>query len=282
MINDRMAKVDWKLMRILDASHILIAGTTGSGKSVLLNAMLYSLLKSNMSNYKGNAVTLTLIDTKRVELGIYKDWPCSRRVTEPEDVCQELDWEIECMEGRYWVMESEGLRESNEPHHYIVVDELADIVSQKGVLERLIKIGRLGRAAHVHLLCCTQDPSRHTLSAQLMQNFTARVALRCKGPIESKQIIGDSRAELIDEYGFALVQIDGKLFNLRFDQVPDCDIINLVQSVKKAYEWYRFMSSKPTFKERIFGSRNKYADYLAREVYDERYVEGLRLGKMLL
>lgn len=284
MINDKMHKVDWALIRVLESPHILVAGTTGSGKSVLLNALLYSLLKRHMSGFlSGDTVDLYLADTKRVELKAYADWPIfTYRVTEPEDVCTMLDFAIECMEGVYWRMEQAGLRETNEPHSYIVIDELADVVSQRGVLDRLVKIGRLGRAAHFHLLCCTQDPSRHTLSAQLMQNFTIRIALRCKDAIESRQIIGEPRAELIDRYGFALLQENGRVYNLEFDAVPDADIINLVQSCHKGYEWKKYMSSKPTFKERLFNTRAKYADYLYREVIDRDYAEKLSLRKALL
>jgi len=87
---------------------------------------------------------------------------------------------------------------------YVVIDELADLVSNKKALELIIKIGRLGRAAQVHLICATQDPSRKTLPAALMQNFTTTVALRCRSAIESRQIIGIPGAEKLPKYGYGI------------------------------------------------------------------------------
>lgn len=182
-------------------SHTLIAGTTGSGKSVLLNDLLVSLHQWGILYGKPQCL---FFDLKRVELWQYKRLRpfCAGYVTEPHQVTDALDWAIDLMEDRYKRM---GGRRSDETPLFIVVDELADMLTVKGALERLVKIGRLGRAANVRLLCATQDPSRRTLSAQLMQNFTCCIALRCKTAIESRQIIGVPGAESLPRYGVGIL-----------------------------------------------------------------------------
>lgn len=172
--------------------HSLIAGTTGSGKSVLLNAVILGLIQMDVECY--------FFDLKRVELGEYKKTKvCKKYITEPEDVPKALDSVISEMEHRYSRMKG---KESSAKHIYVIIDELADTLTQRGVLDRLVKIGRLGRAANIHLLCATQDPSRNTLPAKLAQNFTCTVALRCRSSIESRQIIGVSGAESLPIYGY--------------------------------------------------------------------------------
>lgn len=172
--------------------HTLIAGTTGSGKSVLLNACILELIQRDVDCY--------FFDLKRVELKEYQSTKaCKAYITEPRDVCPTLDHIVIEMDRRFASMSG---KESTEKHIYIIIDELGDTLTQKGVLDRLVKIGRLGRAAHIHLFCATQDPSRRTLEAQLAQNFTCTVALRCRSDVESRQIIGVAGAEDLPQYGF--------------------------------------------------------------------------------
>lgn len=179
---------------MLKSPHILIAGTTGSGKSVLLNSIIYTALAGRC--------TMMFIDLKRVELAKYKKIVnCWGFITDPSEVVQALDGAIETMEDRYRRMEAIEETHTAEDPLFIVIDELADLVTDKAVLERLVKIGRLGRAAEVRLICASQDPSRRTLCAQLMQNFTCCVALRCKSSIESRQITGYPGAETLPLYG---------------------------------------------------------------------------------
>lgn len=280
MINDKMAKVDWTLNSFMKSPHILVAGTTGAGKSVLMNAMLYSVLmpESGWFTTTEKMPRLTLIDTKRVELVQYRDWQgCSTWDYDMTNILGDLAYVCKAMEDRYARMEALKLKETDEPHWYVVIDELADLVSDKRMLEYIVRIGRLGRAAHIHLFCGTQDPSRTTLSAQLMQNFTCRIALRCKDKIESRQIIGCEGAEKIDRYGFAYIDVDGKRGWFEFERVPDEDIVNLVQSVKAAIDWSKWMRSKPTLKERIFRTREKHKNFI-NQCYDPDFMERLRTG----
>ena len=280
MINDKMAKVDWTLNSFMKSPHILVAGTTGAGKSVLMNAMLYSMLKPDSCWFSSpeNMPMLTLVDTKRVELKQYIDWGGTQAWDYDEtNILGDLACVVSSMEDRYSRMEARGLKETDEPHWYVVIDELADLVTNKDILACLVKIGRLGRAAHIHLFCGTQDPSRTTLSAQLMQNFTCRIALRCKDKIESRQVLGCEGAEKIDRYGIGYIDVDGKRGWFDFDRVPEEDIINLVQSVRGAINVSKWMRSKPTLKERILRSRAK-GKALLNQYIDPDYMARLRSG----
>ena len=230
MITKDMAKVCTDLFNTVNrASHVLIAGTTGSGKSVCLNTIIYSILKMNFSS-PSSSPRFVMIDPKRVELKMYKkSTRCLIHVTEPEDIALVLNNCINVMDERYDNMEG---RKSTEFPIYIIIDELADLLDTYGVLQSIIKIGRLGRAANIHLICCTQDPSRYTLSAQLMQNFNTCIALRCKSAIESKQIIGEPGAERLPRYGKAIVSDPDGMRVIDIPMTPDKDIEEVLESIR--------------------------------------------------
>ena len=252
MITKEMySKVSKTMLEVAKSPHILIAGTTGSGKSVALNNLIYSLLLQ-----RGNGTDFIMIDTKRVELKQYKSLPslwCYE--TEPENVPSLLDRVIDLMDDRYYEMEG---KETLEPHLYIVIDELADLLDEPGVLKKLVKIGRLGRAAHIHLLACTQDPSRSTLSAQLMQNFTARIALRCRDQIESRQVLGHTGAELLPKYGSAILSDPDGERRIKIILTPDIFIEAAVDAMNRleAYADGR-ASIDGVFSPEIMASRDK-------------------------
>ena len=216
--------------RMLESPHILIAGTTGSGKSVALNSLLYSAMLEAVET--GKEASFTYVDLKMIELVDWRDLPnCDKYVDRPEDVAKALKGAVDAMYARYKVMQGKHIKETEEGHVYIVVDELADLVKDKQVLEHLVTLGRLGRAAHYHLILCTQDPSRTTLSAALMQNMTCRVALRTKDPIESRQIVGRAGAERLPKYGRGLMDMDGQVENVEIPMVPCDDIEMLIQAL---------------------------------------------------
>lgn len=222
----------WQIAtEILASPHTLIAGTTGSGKSTCLNTIICQALQSSPDKTK-----MLFIDLKRVELARYKNVPHSIGFyTEPGDLVFALDDIISEMEDRYKKMEQAHLYKSLEPDIYIIIDELAYTVGIKGVLKRLSDIGRLGRAANIHIIGATQDPSRKTLCSQLMQNFTNAIALRCRSAIESRQIIGAAGAEELPAYGRGLYWGPNGIASTEIPKLEDNDIEMFLKSIKKKY-----------------------------------------------
>lgn len=184
---------------ILKQPHILIAGSTGSGKSVLINSVIYTALY--------NAPTQTqfiLIDPKRVELVQYRDLPHTiLYASEPEQIAAALGAVVEIMETRYKRMQAAGQRESTEPNIYIIIDELADLftVQKRETAPLIARIAQLGRAARLHLIAATQRPTKDIITGQIKVNLDSRVALRCPTAQDSRNIINIKGAEQLPRYG---------------------------------------------------------------------------------
>ena len=188
---------------ILSAPHCLIAGTTGSGKSVLLNDVLYNF----MINY-GVVNRLILIDPKRVELSIYRELPHTMEYTHDSARAVELlQFAIDIIENRFAEMETQRLRQYNGGHVYIIIDEIADLMlsEQSKTIERqLQKITQIGRACNVHLICATQLVRADILTTKITGNIPNKIALRCSNAMESRQIVGVAGAETLPHHGYAL------------------------------------------------------------------------------
>jgi S-DNA-T family DNA segregation ATPase FtsK/SpoIIIE len=179
--------------------HLLIAGCSGSGKSVLINTLIYQLLYESPATLE-----ILLIDPKRVELSPYKKLPhCVGYASEHNAIIKLLQSAVDTMESRYKQMERQGLRTYNGKALYIIFDEFGDLMttSKKEVEPLIIRLAQLGRAAKIHLILATQNPSRQTITAGIKVNITASVALRCREPIESRMILGVKGAELLPRYG---------------------------------------------------------------------------------
>lgn len=179
--------------------HLLIAGCSGSGKSVLINTLMHHLLFSSPATVK-----LMLIDPKMVELSTYRKLPhCIGYASEHSDIIALLEKAVNLMNERYKSMQRYGQRESKEAHIYIIFDEFGDLMttSKKQVEPLIIRLSQLGRAAHIHLILATQNPSRQTITAGIKVNVISAVALRCREPIESRMIIGRKGAETLPKHG---------------------------------------------------------------------------------
>lgn len=188
------------MLNLLDKPHLLIAGATGSGKSVLLNAILYSGLIKAPCDFQ-----LVLIDPKQVELLDYKNLPHVLGYTDSVNgSIALLDHCIDLMTKRYTQIKRQGEKQYKGSSVYIVIDELADLLlsdESKEVKRRLQKIAQLGRAAGIHLILCSQSPSRKTIPAEITLNISDRIALHCLSAIESKQILGIKGAEDLERCG---------------------------------------------------------------------------------
>ena len=178
-----------------NATHLLIGGTTGSGKSVILNGLLHTAL----ALYGPGDMSFILIDPKLVELSAYEKLPHTLRYeTDPAEVLTLLRQVYDFMMDRYAEMRKIGDKKYNGTKLVVVIDELSDLLmSKKGreIKEELIKLLQKGRAANIMLILATQSPSRKILSAELVLNIPNRLALYCDNAIESKQIIGEKGAE---------------------------------------------------------------------------------------
>ena len=203
-------------VEILDSGyHTIIAGTTGSGKSTMLDTLLYNLCQCE-PGYRN----FDVIDLKKVSVMDWKTFPhCKKYATTQAQAEQILQENIDYMMYIYQLMEEQGLKESPYGYKYVIIDECADLVTEsKKAKAQIIKLGRLGRAAHVVVILCTQAPSRKVLSADLCLNFNGRLALRTSDTIESRQIIGETGAEMLPRYGKGIYK------SPRFMKSQLCDI----------------------------------------------------------
>lgn len=185
---------------MLEQPHLLIAGSTGSGKSVLLNTLIYTAL------YKApHRCRFILIDPKRVELIDYKELPHTLiYASEPPDIAAALVYAVEVMEERYKRMQAARQKKSTEPDIFVIVDEFADLMTtqKRETMPQIIRLAQLGRAANLHLIIATQRPTRDIINGQIKVNLDSRVALRCPTAQDSRNIINTKGAETLPRYGF--------------------------------------------------------------------------------
>lgn len=192
--------------------HLLIAGSTGTGKSVCINALLTSILMRATPS----EVRLILIDPKRIELSLYNGVPhlYVPVVTEPKEAASALHWAVAEMESRLKRLQKAGARNISQynamvhestapegaeemPYLVIVIDELADLmmVAAKEVEESICRIAQLARAAGIHLIVATQRPSTDIITGLIKTNITNRIAFAVSSSIDSRVILDSSGAE---------------------------------------------------------------------------------------
>jgi S-DNA-T family DNA segregation ATPase FtsK/SpoIIIE len=180
--------------------HLLIAGATGSGKSVCINSIITSFVCKNSPQ----EVQLLLIDPKRLELNLYEGIPhlVSEVVTEPKKAVRALGWVIEEMDLRYQLLASRGVRniqsyEEGLPFIVVIIDELADLMlSLPQEMEMAIsKLAQMARAVGIHLVVATQRPSVDVITGVIKANFPCRMAFKVASKTDSRTIIDANGAE---------------------------------------------------------------------------------------
>lgn len=179
--------------------HLLVAGATGSGKSVVLNGIMHTLLHRAPTD-----VGFILIDPKRVELLRYARLPhVVRYATEQGDMVQALQQALTITDQRYKAMAREGLKKYNGSDLYVVIDELADLMTtnKRQVMPLLQRLCQIGRAASVHVLAATQCPIAKVIPTEIKVNFDSRVALRTECAQDSRNIMRRNGCELLPRYG---------------------------------------------------------------------------------
>ncbi len=231
--------------------HLLIAGTTGSGKSVCMNSIIISLL------YKAGPedVKLIMVDPKMVELGIYNGIPhlLIPVVTDPKKAAGSLQWAVTEMLRRYKMMSDLGVRDlesynsivqSEEdgqklPQVVIIIDELADLmmVAAKEVEDSICRIAQMGRAAGMHLIIATQRPSANVITGLMKANIPSRIAFSVASAMESRIILDTMGAEKLVGKGdmlFAPIG-SGKPLRVQGCFVTDGEVEAVAEYVKENY-----------------------------------------------
>lgn len=185
--------------------HLLIAGATGSGKSVCINAVLISLLYQNSPKN----LRLIMVDPKRVELSVYNGIPhlLTPVICEPDKTVSALKWTVIEMEKRYQTLQQAGKRNIEEynsvknveklPYIIIVIDELADLmaVSANEVEGLIVRLAQMARAVGIHLILATQRPSVNVITGLIKANVPTRIAFSVASQVDSRTILDQSGAE---------------------------------------------------------------------------------------
>lgn len=201
---------------IRSGHHILIAGSTGSGKSVLLSHLMQYLMLNATPFDEERGARFILCDVKRVELSRYKDLPHTIEFCRTASECLNgLRLASNIIEQRLADMEKRGAVMWQGSTVYVIIDELADLVLSdlgKNIKRYIQHIGQVGRACKVRLICCTQAPSRKVIPAEIVLNFNYRIGLHCNSPIESRQIVGNNLAASLDLYGECVVASPSETF----------------------------------------------------------------------
>lgn len=286
--------------------HLLIAGATGSGKSVGLNAMICSVL------YKAtpDEVKLLLIDPKRIELSVYEGIPhlIVPVVTDAKKATRGLRWAVQEMERRYALMAEKGvrniyqynknilkeqgaakdntpsgdsdaseekLREEELPLILIVIDELADLmlVASRDVELALTRLAQMARAAGIHLLIATQRPSVDVLTGIIKANFPTRLSFQVSSRTDSRTILDANGAENLLGNGDMLLLPPGtaKLQRIHGAYVSESEIRRIIDFLKK--------QQPPVYQEEVLQARPEEEEKGREEEYDEKYDEALALVK---
>jgi len=184
--------------------HLLIAGTTGSGKSVCINTIILSLLYK----YSPEKCNLILIDPKMLELSTYEGIPhlLCPVITEPKKATAALGWAVKEMESRYKLMTSEGVKnidgynskhKKHMPYIVVVVDEMSDLmlIAGKEIENYIQRLSQMARAAGIHIIMATQRPSVDVITGTIKANFPTRISFQVTSKIDSRTILGEQGAE---------------------------------------------------------------------------------------
>lgn len=214
-------------------SHLLIAGATGSGKSVVLNGIMHCLLCSS-SPFEAQ---FTLIDPKKVELIAYKDLPHTvQYASEPADMIRALQVSLDITEDRFRKMQADRVKEYQGGHLYVIIDELADLMTaqKKEALPLLQRLAQIGRAARVHVIACTQNVLAVTIPTVLKCNFSTILGLRTATAQQSRYLIASAGCELLPDpkregKGYAFLRDGADLQKYQIPKYEDEEIDDLVR-----------------------------------------------------
>ena len=266
--------------------HMLIAGTTGSGKSVCMNSIIISLL------YKASPddVKLIMVDPKMVELGVYNGIPhlLIPVVTDPKKAAGSLQWAVSEMMRRYKSMSDAGVRDLESynsiiegqeidgkklPQIVVIIDELADLmlVAAKEVEESICRIAQMGRAAGIHLIIATQRPSADVITGLMKANIPSRIAFAVASAMESRIILDTQGAEKLVGKGDMLYAPigTGKPTRVQGCFVSDSEVEAVASYVKANYVTNYDQQVMEEIDKKAIQAGNKTAQAEAEPTNDE-------------
>jgi len=234
------------VIEVIDLSktpHLLVAGTTGSGKSVFINTLLTSILYK----FSPAELRLILIDPKMLELSVYNDIAhlLTPVVTEPKKAIIALKWVCKEMERRYSLMNEEGTRslegynqKSLEKLPFIVVfiDEMADLMMTAGkeVEHYVQRLAQMARACGIHLVMATQRPSVDIITGSIKANFPSRISFQVASKYDSRTVLGEIGAEQLLGNGDMLMSKNGaNLVRYQSAFISDNEVNKLISEIKK-------------------------------------------------
>ena len=270
--------------------HLLIAGSTGTGKSVGLNAMLTSILYRSTPD----DVRMIMIDPKRLELGMYEDIPhlLTPVVVDPKQAANALRWAVREMEERYKTLASQGVRNIEQynrniridlaerpndpeapkplPFIVVVIDELADLmmVASNEVEESIFRLAQMARAVGIHLILATQRPSVDVITGLIKANLPSRISFRVSSKTDSRTILDANGAEQLLGKGdmLFLPPASSRCIRLHGPYISEQESARLASFLRK--------QGKPVFDETITASDEEKTgpggiEYEKDELYDE-------------
>ena len=274
--------------------HLLIAGSTGTGKSVGINSMLTSIL------YRATPddVRLIMIDPKRLELGMYEDIPhlLTPVVVDPKQAANALRWAVHEMEERYKTLAAEGVRNIEQynrniqqaltekhtpeggeqprplPFIVVVIDELADLmmVASNEVEQSIARLAQMARAVGIHLILATQRPSVDVITGLIKANMPTRISFRVSSKVDSRTILDGNGAEQLLGRGDMLMlpPASSRLIRLHGPYISEQESARLASYLRK--------QGKPTYDETITAEEKTGTDGIDMEK-DDLYDEAARI-----
>ena len=263
--------------------HLLIAGTTGSGKSVCINTIILSLLY----RHTPDKCKFILIDPKMLELSTYEGIPhlLCPVITEAKKAASVLGWVVKEMESRYRLMTKEGVRNIDGynakhklpmPYIVVVVDEMSDLmlVAGKEIENYIQKLSQMARAAGIHIIMATQRPSVDVITGTIKANFPTRISFQVTSKIDSRTILGEQGAEqLLGKGDMLYMSSANKIVRIHAPFVSDNEIEKINSSLRSQAE--------PDYIDEIlnFADEKEIGDIQNQGDKDELYQSALEIIK---
>lgn len=258
--------------------HLLIAGTTGSGKTVCVNGLITSLLFS----LSPQELRFLMVDPKMVELAPFAGIPhmLCPPVTDPKKVSAALNWLVQEMEERYAMLAKEGVRnidaynsrQERLPYIIVIIDELADLmaVAANHIENAITRLAQLSRAVGIHLILATQRPSVDVITGVIKANFPARISFKVASKVDSRTVLDMNGADKLLGRGDMLFLQPGEAKPIRAQSslVQDKEIERVIEFIRAQGE--------PIYEEAIMKGQEKSASFAIAEK-DELFDEAVKM-----